>query len=276
MADQSDVETRLVSMITDVLYPNGLSSDGLLSQTVKVYRGWPNAAALRADLAAGSINVTVFPEEGTTRNTTRWPDGAMSSSGGTPTLSVQVRGLSATFAGTADPGQLAGLLVDRLAVVHRTVSGDTPDLVAATLAALLRRQRIATVSGATVSVPGAGFMIGRVVADTSVLRWTRSQEQRFRVTCWCADPTSRDRVAGAIDNALALSNFIDLDDGTSGRLRYAGTTVFDQSHDAALYRRDLTYSVDYLTTATDVLPSMIFGDTNLAPMGAGIVHSLLS
>lgn len=275
MADQSDVETTLVSMITSVLYPQGLSSDGLLSQTVKIYRGWPNVATLRADLAAGTLNVTVFPEEGSTRNTTRWPDGAVTSSGGTPSLAVQVSGQGATFSGAADPGQLAGLLVDRLAVVHRTVSGDTPELVAATLAKFLRTARIATVSGTTVTVPGAGFMVGRVVADTTVLRWTRSQAQRFRVTCWCPDPTSRDRVAASIDSALASVNFVVLDDGSSGRLRYAGTTVFDQSHDAALYRRDLIYSVEYLTTVADVLPSMIFGDTDFAPMGAGVIRSLL-
>ena len=276
MADESDVEATLVSMISGVLYPNGLSSAGLLSQPVKIYRGWPNAASLRADLAAGTLNVTVFPEAGATRNTTRWPDGVVSSSGGTATLSVQVTGSSATFSGAAGLGQVAGLLVDRLAVVHRTVAGDTPDLVAATLGKLINSQRITTVSWSTVTVPGVGFMVGRVVADTSVLRWTRSQLQRFRITCWCPTPTSRDLVAPAIDTALASSAFITFGDGSSGRLRYVGTTLFDQSHDAALYRRDLVYSVDYLTTVADVLLSMIFGDTTLAPMGAGIVQSLLS
>ena len=275
MADQSNVEAALVSAITGVLYPNGLSAAGLLSQTVKVYRGWPNAASLRADLAAGTLNVTVFPEAGTTRNTTRWPDGVVAVTGGVPSLAVEVAGTTANFSGSAASGQLAGLLVDGLAVVHRTTAGDTPELVAATLGAMLRTQRIATVSRAAVTVPGAGLLVGRVVADQSVLCWTRAQIQHFRVTCWCPDPTSRDLVAAAIDNAMAPRSFIALADGTAGRLRYVSTTVFDQSQDAALYRRDLVYSVDYLTTVAEVLPSMIFGDTTLAPMGAGIVKSLL-
>ena len=276
MADQSDVEAALVTAVTAVLYPDGLSSKGLLSTSVKVYRGWPNAAALRADLGAGTLNVTVFPEAGTTRNTTRWTDGIVSSQIVAPSLDVQVTGTTARFSGTAAAGQLAGLLVDRLAVVHRTVTGDTPELVAATLGAFIRTQRIATVIGAAVTVPGAGLVVGRVVCDQTALHWTRSQVQHFRVTCWCPDPASRDLVAAAIDAALSAVTFLDLADGSAGRLRYVGGTVFDQSHDAALYRRDLVYSVEYLTTVAEALPSMIFGDTTLAPMGAGVVESLLS
>jgi hypothetical protein len=276
MADQSDVETALVSAISNVLYPNGLSAGGLLSQTVKIYRGWPNTASLRTDLAAGNLNVTVFPKAETSRNTTRWADGAVSTSSATPSLTVSVSGNSASFTGSADTGQLAGLLVDALTVVHRTVTGDTPELVAAALGQLIRTRRIALVSGATVTVPGAGMLVGRVVADQSVLRWTRSQLQQFRISCWCPDPASRDSVAAVIDNALSSLGFIGLSDGSSGRLRYVGTTEFDQSQDAALYRRDLIYSVDYLTTVSDALPSMIFGDTTLAPLGSGIVKSLLS
>lgn len=276
MADQSDVETALVSAISNILYPNGPSASGLLAPTVKIYRGWPTTASLRTDLASGVLNVTVFPKSDASRNTTRWADGAVSVSNASPSLTVGVSGNQATFAGSAGPGQLAGLLVDALTVVHRTVTGDTPQLVAAALGALIRTQRPAQVSGPTVTAPGAGLVVGRVVADRSVLRWTRGQLQQFRISCWCPDPNSRDAVASVVDNALSSRNFIDLSDGSSGRLRYVGTTEFDQSQDAALYRRDLVYSVDYLTTVSDVLPSMIFGDTTLAPLGSDIVKSLLS
>ncbi len=276
MADQSDVEIALVSEITNIFYPAGLSAGGPLTQAVKIYRGWPSTASLRTDLAAGTLNVTVFPIADTSRNTTRWADGVVSTSRTTPSLTVSVSGNSATFAGSAATGQLAGLLVDALTVVHRTVTADTPELVAAALGQLIRMRRIALVSGATVTVPGARLLVGRVEVDQPVLRWTRSQLQQFRISCWCPDPISRDGVASAIDNSLSSRSFIDLGDGSTGRLRYVGTTEFDQSQDAALYRRDLVYSVDYLTTVSDALPSMIFGDTTLAPLGSGIVKNLLS
>jgi hypothetical protein len=248
----------------------------VLTQAVKIYRGWPSTASLRIDLAASTLNVTVFPKADTSRNTTRWAEGLVLTRMATASLTVNVTGTSATFAGSVGAGQLAGLMVDSVAVVHRTATGDTPELVAAALAELIRTQRIALVNGATVTVPGAGLLLARVVADQPVLCWTRSQMQQFRISCWCPDPSSRDCIASTIDNALSAVSFIALSDGSSGRLHYVGTTEFDQSQDAALYRRDLVYSVDYLTTVSNTLPTMIFGDTTLAPLGSGSVTTLLS
>lgn len=276
MADQSDVENVLTQSISSVIYPQGANAPSILGVTCRIYRGWPNSAALNADLAAGRVNITVFPDPRQELNTTRWSTEFMPAATVTPTLTVSVAGTVATFGGSAGPGQLAGLLADNLAVVHRTETGDTPELVAAILASYLRTQRAAVLSGATVTVPDVGLLIGRVVADQSFTEELRRQRQHFRLTCWCPDPTSRDAAAVAIDTALAAQTFIALPDGTQGRLRFVSSAVFDQSQDAQLYRRDLVYSIDYSTTLTTTLPSMIFGDATLAPNGAGVVQSLLS
>jgi hypothetical protein len=78
-----------------------------------------------------------------------------------------------------------------------------------------------------------------------------------------------------VDGALSRLTFIPMTDGTEGRLRFVATTVHDQTGDAALYRRDLVYSVEYLTTVAEVVPSMLFGDVALAPYGAEVVQNLL-
>jgi hypothetical protein len=57
--------------------------------------------------------------------------------------------------------------------------------------------------------------------------------------------------------------FIALADGTAARLIFSGTATFDQSQDAILYRRDLIYTVEYATTVTALLPSMLFGSLDL-------------
>jgi hypothetical protein len=276
MADQSDVENVLTQLVSGVIYPQGANAPSILGVTCRIYRGWPNSAALNADLAAKRVNITVFPDARQQLNTTRWTTEFMPAAAVTPTLSVSVVANAATFAGSAGPGQLAGLLADNLAVVHRTEAGDTPELVAAILASYMRTQRAAVLSGATVTVPGVRLLIGRVVADQSSTEELRRQRQRFRITCWCPDPASRDGATVAIDTALAALSFIALPDGTQGRLRFVSSSVFDQSQDAQLYRRDLVYSVDYSTTQVNTLPSMIFGDATLAPNGAGVVQSLLS
>ncbi len=275
MADQSDVETALTSAIAGVLYPNGTTADSVLGAVCRIYRGWPNPAGLDADLTAGRVNVTVYPDARHQRNTTRYPDDFTQTATLAPTLAITVNGASATIAGDAATGQIAGLMVDGMAAVHRTQAGDTPELVAAALAAHISTVRMALASGATVTIPGARLVIGRVVADQPMIRETRRQEQNFRLTFWCPDPAMRDAAAGAVDAALSAIRFLDLADGTQGRLIFRASLVFDQSQNARLYRRDLLYGVDYATTIATTLPSMIFGDASFTPAPSATPRHLI-
>ena len=134
-----------------------------------------------------------------------------------------------------------------------------PALVAANLAALVRADRIVTLSGAILTIPGAGDLLARVVADAPAMREIRRQRQNFRLTCWRPTPAGRDAAAVAIDSAFAAMNFITLADTSVARIRYAASTVFDQSQDASLYRRDLLYNVEYATTVVASQTSMLFG-----------------
>ncbi|HEX3399903.1 MAG TPA: hypothetical protein VHT74_06225 [Acetobacteraceae bacterium] len=259
MADQSDVEEALVSVVSATLYPSGTSEPSVPGPDCRIYRGWPNSAALDADLAAGKINVTVFPGSGMGRTTTRFM-GQSVGSPAQPTLTYVVVGTSVTFGGSAGVGQIAGILADGFSYVYRTQPGDTPDLVAASLAAMARSHFIVLLSHDTLTVAGVGKLSARVVADASVRQEIRRQEQSFRITCWCPTPATRDATAAAIDQALSGIHFVALADETSARLVYIGTTVFDQSQNARLYRRDLNYSAEYATILTSSLPAMLFGD----------------
>ncbi len=263
MADQSDVATALVTAISGALYPNGTGAVGVIPQPVKIYRGWPGTATLRTDLGMKVLNVTVFPEPNTTKNTTRWMEGIVPAGAVAPTLTVSVQGADVTVGGTVTLGQLVGILADGVAFIHRARAGDTLETVAEALGAMIATKRVVTVSGTTVSVAGAVALVGRTVADQPVLRWIRSQMQHFRVSCWCPDPLSRDAVATAIDVALAQTSFLDLADGSNGWLHFLETVEDDEREDAALFRRDLLYAVDYPTTLKEIFPTMIFGDINI-------------
>ena len=83
------------------------------------------------------------------------------------------------------------------------------------------------------------------------------------MTCWCPTAATRDSSASAIDQSFAALSFIDLPDGSQGRLTYSGTSEFDQSRDALLYRRDLLYTVEYPTMISAVQPAMLFGNLDL-------------
>ena len=258
MPAQSDVETALVQLAAAALYPNGTNLLSAIAATIRIYRGWPNATALDADLAAQRVNITVFPVAGATRNTTRYaPDWIPTPV--TPSLTVSVSGMTATFAGTADLGQLAGLLVDGVSYVHRTLPVDTPALVAATLATAISPARIALASGASITIPSASTLVARTSADATSAQELRRQQQEFRITAWCPTPDLRDAACEAIDVTFAATSFLTLVDGSAARLRFASTTTFDSRQDAALYRRDLLYTVEYPTTQVATEPSMLFG-----------------
>lgn len=277
MADQAEVEAALVGRIVAALYPSGVDQASLAGAVCRVYRGWPQAAALDADLGAGRVNVTVFPDGTAARDTTRWPENTMTLAGAPPTLSALSSGQGVTFLGEAAPGQVAGVLADGVAVAHRVGVGDTPELVAAILGQALRDAgRVVAVSGASLAVPGAGLVLGRVVADQPVLSELRRQEQGFRITAWCPSAASRDLVAGIVDRALAASVWLALGDGSAGLLGYRSSTVFDQSLNARLYRRDLIYAVEYPTTLAENLPSMLFGTMTVAANGGPVVAERLS
>jgi hypothetical protein len=258
MADQSDVENALVSLVASALYPNGTDAASVPGPDCRIYRGWPNSTGLDKDLADGKINVTVFPCSGVGHTTTRYAEqwvGPQTK----PSLTAIVAGTSVTFGGRADIGQIAGILADGRSYAYRTQTGDTPELVAANLAAMARDRSIVRLSWSTLTIAGAGSLLARVVADAPVQQEVRRQEQDFRATCWCPTPASRDSAAAAIDGALSSIRFLALPDGTQGRLIYAGTTVFDQSQNASLYRRDLMYSVEYATIIAATQPAMLFG-----------------
>ena len=128
-------------VVSTALYPNGTSEASIPGPDCRIYRGWPNSAALDADLAAGKINVTIFPGGGTCHTTTRYAE-RWAGAAAQPTLTVAVDGTSVTFGGTANFGHVAGILVDGTSYAYRTQSGDTPQSVAANLASMARGDTI--------------------------------------------------------------------------------------------------------------------------------------
>ena len=276
MADQADVEAALAGIVGGALYPNGLEAGcAAAGRIVRIYRGWPTPAALDDDLGAGRCNVSVAAVAGSQQITTRYPDRWRVASPVAPTLTANVTGELVNFGGTVAPGQVVALLVDSRAAVHRTQAGDTPASVAAALAGELQQLGIgASVSGAAVSVSGARSVVARVVADQVAQRETRRQSQHFAVTCWCPDPTSRDAIGSAMDAALSGIDFVGLADGSSGRLLFVSSVASDLWEDATLYRRVLTYSVEYATTITETQPCLLVLGTQISPEGTTIANLL--
>jgi len=295
MADQADVETALASLVANALYPNGTAAAGAVANLCRVYRGFPTSPALDADLAAGAVNVSVAAANSPVKNVTRYPRVWRTVAPVPATLTVTVAAQTASFAGACAVGQLAGVAANGALFPYAVQASDTPATVASNLAALLRAAGwLVDYAGSTISVPGASLFtarvvngagalqeikrqeqdfrislwcpdpasrdaVARVVNGAGALQEIKRQEQDFRISLWCPDPASRDAVAPVIDEALAAQKFIALADGSYGRLIFSGSEAQDNAADATLYRRDLTYSVEYPTTLAQITPAMLFG-----------------
>lgn len=262
MPDLSDVETVIARILTTVLYPHGLSEDPVIGAVCRVYRGWPSSATLNTDLANGTVNVTVVPDSDVGNTSTRFAlEWAVP--GDPPTLIADSTDTNVILSGAGGAGQTIGLLIDTATYIYRVQDGDTPAIVAAVLAAMIRSTRPAHLQGASISVPGAYRLVARVARDGRGFKEVRRQQRDLRVIAWCPSPELRDRIATLIDHAFAAREFLEFPDEVTARVTYRGTSVYDQAQNSQLFRRDLIYTVEYPTVLEDQVPAMLFGDLAL-------------
>jgi hypothetical protein len=266
MADLSDVEQAILNVVSSALYPDGPDQTSALGTIVRIYRGWPAPGSLNTDLAAGRVNITVYPDSDPGRDTTRF-DHSWNAGNATATATISVSGTQATLGGTMDQGQVLGLLVDGAAYAYRTAKNDTPALVASIISTQIAVDRPAQYSGTTLTVPGAHLIKARVVVDASVQREVRRQERNIRIAFWCPTPLLRDAAAPLVDGQLSTLPFINLADGTVARIRYGGSQIYDNAQNAQLYRRDLIYISEYATISSTTEPRMLFGHTMINDLG---------
>ncbi len=260
MADQADVEAALAAIAANGIYPSGTAGASAVGAAVKIYRGWPVAPVLDADLATGMAHVSVSVTDAAAKNVTRYPRIWQNLTPATGTLTASVEGLGASFFGTCSTGLLAGVLVDGQTYPYAVQANDSAATVASNLAAMLRQGGwIVEYNGSKLVVPEATHFTARVVAGAGALQEIRRQQQEFRIAMWCPCPALRDVMAPVLDAALMANDFIPLADGSYGRIRFVNGMTIDESANAALYRRDLIYTVEYPTTMAQQTSAMLFG-----------------
>ena len=265
MADLADAEAALVLALSATLYPGGVpagnvppvSSAGL---PVRIYRGWPNAAALDKDLAAGIANISVYSLPGMGRTTTRFSREWCLLTPAVVTITASVAGNVVTFGGAAGPGMVAGIRTGGQPYAYACQPTDGPAQVAAALAALVPG---AVANGVTVTVPAALQLAVKVVGTATMFREMRRQVQGFKVTVWAPDQATRDAVARVSDAGTAGIDFLTLADGSAGRLQYTSTFPDDVPTKDKLWKRDLRYTVEYPTIQTQTAIGVLWPRTTI-------------
>lgn len=252
MADLSDVETALLTLIQTAVYPNSTSSPSVVNADVRIYRGWPIAAQLDSDLAAGRAHVSVYAQPNVERNTTRYQREEQTQTAPVHTLTGSVNGNAVTIGGTVSTPQTVIVLCGtKFAFTYAVQSGDTLSTIAAAVAALIAVQFPGTAAvGAVITIVGQpGVVQARIAGQGST--WTEQgrQDRGFQIGCWCPTPALRDVLVPAIDLALRKLDRITLVDGSSAHIRYERTFTSDEGEKVQVFRRDLFYMIEYATAS---------------------------
>jgi hypothetical protein len=281
MADVSDVQDALVSLIAGVLYPSGTGAPSVTGLPTLVYAGWPQGSQLDADMSGftngkgGRIHVTVFPTA-TEKNTTRYSPDCATTQVVAPTLTLTKAAQTVTISGTVTTPQNVALIINDLPYAYAVQQNDTLATIAAALAALVSG---ATSTGAVITIPVAGnITAARAGGSSTASRLTRTVNRTFQVTIWADTPAHRTATATAIDNALSGTEWLALPDGTGGRLIYMSSHIDDMVQKTNLYRRDLMYAVEYSTVQTVTATQVVITEqvnTVQRPDGAAVPASTI-
>ena len=288
MADESDIENAMVSLIGSALYPAGDPSiDGVASPVcgcvARIYRGFPAADVLEADLAAGAANITVFPEPNMTRNTTRYQPVWQQLGTITPSVTATVSGLTVTLGGTPAAGHVVGVQYGKGSLLTgQAVRFGATDTLTTAATALAAKVAGATSSGPVITMPsGTANLTAMAVCDQAARLEVRRQQQGFRVSTYCPSPAARDAIGAAVDLAIAglvdangnPTTFLTLADGTKARMAYRTTFSSDMPGKIHMWRRDLCYTAEFGTTINQSQPEVLFVVENFKQSGLTIARA---
>jgi hypothetical protein len=247
MADMTDVADALVGIIVAAVYPFGTGQPPVGGVPAKIYQGWPEPQALKADLAKKIAHVTVFPSANlkiTTRRFAEWQQLTAPA----PTLTAAAAGTSITLGGAATLPQAVCLIVDGRDFAYGLQQGDTLASIAATLAALVNAVQPASAAGPVVSIPGARSVLARVVANGTSAKEVAREQRVFTVWADCFD--HREPLAIVITPPLADLTHLSMPDGTDAMCEYGGSQQIDTEQMQGIFRRDISVSIDYGTIVT--------------------------
>jgi hypothetical protein len=270
MADLSDVETAIVTLVSSLVYPNGSGQPSAVLNDlnaplpVKIFRGWPVPATLDSDLSAGTANISIYPR-GTGRNTTRYTPDFETITIPAATVNALAAGnqITITGGGSSAVAQYVSVNIGgKVGVSYAVVQSDTAASIATALAALITPTFTATANGAVVTVSSGVTLSVNVGVQVGQLEEVGRETEQIQITLWCPTPLTRDNLAKAVQPTLRNTMFLTMPDTSAARFRYCNTHVSDEKQTTQLYRRDLIYDVEFATTVADTADQVTLVQVN--------------
>ncbi|MBB3258217.1 hypothetical protein F4827_003085 [Paraburkholderia bannensis] len=267
MADVQDVLNTVAAQIAGFVYPSGTAQPSVTGKAIKVFPGWPMPNQIDIDMPQGVADVSVYATP-TERNTTRYRPKQKVMAIATATISLSA-GVGTLTVGGSMPSPFTphnvAAIVGGQAFVYPVQASDTLTSVATGLANLIAAEYPGTTnSGPVITLPrGVSASAARVgTTGTVTTEWER-QSQIFQITVWAPDPSTRATIGAAIKSALSQIAFITMPDGYGARIRYQRNVLSDAAEKVHVYRRDLYYDIEYATTSTKQIATVVATEVEL-------------
>ena len=250
MPDLSDVTAQLATIAAAACYPNGTGSPSIAGVDIRIFEGWPVPAQLDADIAAGKINVSVYPVPNATAVVPQLTEQAYTIVAPVHGMTLAASGQSVTITGNPNVGEYLTLIVNRAHTYsYPAISGDTSGSVATAVAALVAVDfpGVAAVAN-IITLPANVFeIVARIGAVGTMGHVIHRQKQQIKVSVWATNSALRASVAAPLDIALKQNLKLTFSDTSQGVMTYQNTMNDDNPQKVGLYVRHLTYAVEYAT-----------------------------
>lgn len=244
MADLTDVQTGLVALIAQALYPTGTANPSVTGATYKIYPGWPQPQTLDADMPNGIVHISVFappmsrtiPQLGNNR----WQH----STAAAQTITGSVSGDVLTLSGTISTPMAVLVTANGTLYSYAVQSTDTLTSLCTALASLIPN---ATSSSNTLTVANAYQLLVAFSVGSVAIKEVGRQQQVFQVSVWAPTPAARQAAAVILDPAIRAQIRFALPDNTWCQIRARSMADTDAMQKPALFVRHLHYECEYGT-----------------------------
>lgn len=246
MADLTHVQDAIVSLIGQVLYPNGTKQKAAVNAACKMYAGWPDPNTMNADMKASTAHISVFAlqmSKSTPQMMAQWQALSIKD----PTILLEVDGQVLTLSGSIDTPQNVVVQTRAGFVAYPVQSADTLTSIATAIATAIPG---ASSSGAQVTMPDGDFT-ANISTPAVMLREVGRNQQPFQISVWAPTPELRAAIAMLIDPALRVAQRLVMPDGTFAGIWFASQVDDDTKQKQGMYIRHIRFNSEYATTQTD-------------------------
>lgn len=227
--------------------------------------GWPNFEDLTKIIKANQAQITLYCDKSGNRNTTRFFPQQMVKTPLNVLLTADEYGNTVTFGGsiptTGYPYNIHTLVGQPLADAYvQTAYGDTPDSVAAKVAAAITALDLPGISASAVdnvmTVDGTANLLCNVGGSATFAQEVLRIDRLVQVSVWAADPDIRDEIEDAImsqvGTIISSAQRLPMGDGTTTWVRYASNMPSDERElDFSMYVSHIMYKMEYGMLATE-------------------------